>query len=212
MKKCIIISGGAFAPIEKKYEDEIRQSSFIIACDKGFDNAKKLHLKPDLVIGDFDSVKSRKFKKYPTITLPCRKDDTDTIFAIKTAIERGFDYIYLLCAFGGKRIDHSFANIQSMVYARQRGSTLISFGKNFSCQLLSSEEKICLEKSDYYDYFSIFSFSEKSCGLTIRGAKYECENLTLTDSFPLAVSNGWKEDKVEISLKSGLLLIMESRD
>jgi thiamine pyrophosphokinase len=56
--------------------------------------------------------------------------------------------------------------------------------------------------------FSVFSFGEVATGVSIRGAKYEAEDATLTPDFPLGVSNSFTDSECEIEVKSGILLVM----
>ena len=51
MKKlCAIISGGQSDDLAG-----IRDADFIIACDRGYAYAKEAGIRPDLLVGDFDS-------------------------------------------------------------------------------------------------------------------------------------------------------------
>lgn len=60
---------------------------------------------------------------------------------------------------------------------------------------------------------SVFSLTDKCEGVTIRGAKYELENGTLTNAFPLGVSNEYAESEAQIEVRKGcLLIIQESRE
>ncbi|MBP5453453.1 MAG: thiamine diphosphokinase, partial [Lachnospiraceae bacterium] len=97
MKNCLIISGGEFNSLPSDFEYD-----YCIACDHGFDHAKKLGIKPDLLIGDFDSLESIKddFKDVPVQSFDTRKDDTDTMLAIKHALSLGYKHIVLTCALG----------------------------------------------------------------------------------------------------------------
>ena len=56
-----------------------------------------------------------------TIVLPRRKDDTDTMFAVKEALRRGVTDC-LLIGVVGARFDHSFANVSILLYLTSRGA------------------------------------------------------------------------------------------
>ena len=204
MKKCLIISGGEFNSLPSNLEYD-----YCIACDHGFDHAKKLGIKPDLLIGDFDSLESIKedFKDVPVQSFDTRKDDTDTMLAIKHAISEGYKHIILTCALG-KRFDHTIANIQSMAYVCKEGGVceLIS-DTEYMCTLTLGE-KVLLKKEGYS--LSLFSLSDKCEGLTIEGSDYDVKNVTLTNTFPLGISNKFKNPTVKVSISSGTLLIIES--
>ena len=81
-KICAIISGGEYAPLS-----EIEKADFLICCDKGYAYARQNSLTPDLLIGDFDSYQAPLPDDIPTVTLPHEKDDTDTLYAVRTALQ-----------------------------------------------------------------------------------------------------------------------------
>lgn len=118
-KRCVIITAGELGE-PSRYQDVIRPGDFLICCDGGYAHAKTLGVRPDLILGDFDSYEGDLPEGVPTEGFSSIKDDTDTMLAIKEAIHRGYEEILLLAALGG-RMDHSFANLQSLMYLRQAG-------------------------------------------------------------------------------------------
>ena len=69
----------------------------VITVDKGLLYAKRLNIKPDIILGDFDSCSKDIMQEFSTdkkIIVPCEKDDTDTGLAIQKAIETGADEIF----------------------------------------------------------------------------------------------------------------------
>lgn len=213
MKKALIISGGDFAPGTYKTED-LQKYDYVIAADKGLEYARLLNIEPNIVIGDFDSLQDKNsfntVEKSKVLTFPIEKDDTDTMLAIKHAIEKGFKHIAIICALGG-RLDHTMANIQSIAYAAKFECMCEIFSEKEYLRILSSniEHSVQLPKIDNCS-LSLFSLSEKCTGVSISGAKYNVENATLTYDFPLGVSNTWKDDVVNVSIEEGVLLIIES--
>ncbi len=93
-KKCIIFTGGEnnFSQCVKSYKSE---EYYIIWADKGYDYAIENGFYPDVLIGDLDSIKL--IDEYPceVIKYPKKKDDTDTMLAIKLAIKKNFTDIII---------------------------------------------------------------------------------------------------------------------
>ena len=109
MKKlCAIISGGQSDDLAG-----IRDADFIIACDRGYAYAKEAGIRPDLLVGDFDSYRGALDKSVPVLDLPVEKDDTDTMAAVRWAVSEGFSELRLYCALGG-RLDHLMGNLQAL--------------------------------------------------------------------------------------------------
>lgn len=204
MKTCLIISGGDFAPLPESLDFD-----YVIACDHGYDHALKLGIVPNLILGDFDSCNFDKesVTDIPIETYPVCKDDTDTMLAIKKALSLGYRNIVIVCALGS-RFDHSFANVQSMAYVAEHGGTCELFGKGEHLKTVSDGSVTLPYKENFS--LSLFSLTDKCEGVSIKGSAYDCENVTLTNTFPLGVSNKWKEDVVTVSVKSGILLTVES--
>lgn len=92
----------------------LRNDDFIVFCDSGLKHLESLQVNPGLIVGDFDS-HDNPHLGVETIVLPCEKDDTDTVFAVKEAIKRGFDD-FLLIGVVGARLDHTLGNVSSLLY------------------------------------------------------------------------------------------------
>lgn len=201
-KKCLIISGGEYSPLPDNGEDY----GCIIACDKGWEYAKKLDLIPDMVIGDFDSSPVPD-SKLPIKIYPKEKDDTDTMLAAKHALESGYKDITICCAFGG-RLDHMLGNIQAAAFIVSNGGEAVLMGNDTYAYAFTGKKRAFPKLREYS--FSVFSLSDQCTGVSIRGSLYDCEDTDFTNCFPLGVSNGWKNDMIEIRAGSGILLVVES--
>ena len=94
MKRCVIV-GGADISNYCRINGIITGEDYIIFCDSGLKHMQKLSVKPSLIVGDFDSHENPQLD-IETIVLPCEKDDTDTVFAVKEAIRRGLTDFLLI--------------------------------------------------------------------------------------------------------------------
>lgn len=202
-KTCLIISGGDFSP----FPSELPSFDYIIACDRGYEYARRLGLVPDVIIGDFDS-SSQPGTEIPVYVHPVMKDDTDTMLAVRHALEKGFKEIFICCALGG-RLDHAFANIQSLAFAAEAGAV---------AHIISEDTLITVFSGGCMTFprregrsFSCFALSDICAGVSIRGAKFECGGLNIANRFPIGVSNVWEEDEISVSCESGILMVIESK-
>ena len=60
-------------------------------------------------------------------------------------------------------------------------------------------------------FVSVFSHSDVSTGVTIRGMKYELEGAELTNRFPLGVSNEFLGVPSSVTVEKGTLLVVFNR-
>ena len=84
MKRCVIVAGGERAPIAP-----LREGDFLLACDRGLVYALEEGLRPDLILGDFDSYSGDLPPEIPVLRYPVEKDDTDAMLAVRWAMTRG---------------------------------------------------------------------------------------------------------------------------
>lgn len=183
---------------------EINSDDTVIACDKGVLNCEKLGVRPDKIIGDFDSLGFVPDGENVT-KLPVRKDETDVGFALRTAFLNGSREIYVYGAVGEK-LDHSLANISLCASYVKKGARVVFFGKNMDFTCISPE--IPLEFSEALSGGRLSVFALTKCeGVNIINTEYPLENASLDPLFPLGVSNAFIEKKkTQIYLKNGLAL------
>ncbi len=98
----------------------VRQEDYLICADSGYRHCVQLGFSPQLVLGDFDSYAGVVQSDCELLRYPIEKDDTDTMLAVKQALQRGYERLLLVGMLGG-RLDHTLANIQTLVYAVEHG-------------------------------------------------------------------------------------------
>lgn len=201
-KRCIIITGGTYAPIGPTEADD-----FIIVCDKGLLHAQKEGILPDLLIGDFDSYTLPLPAGIPVLRLPVEKDDTDTMYAVRWASAHGYDTMRLCCAFGGS-LDHLLANIQTLHFAVNSGMAASAGDERTEMRVFGPGRWCIPEKKGWT--LSIFSLSDTVEDLTISGAKYTLSHADLSNCYPIGVSNAFCGD-AEISFSRGVAAVLLCR-
>lgn len=195
----VIFAAGEMCDLEY----ERRAEDIVIAADRGYLFAKRLGIEPEIVVGDFDSLDSPPDREGVTV-LPREKDDTDTAYAIKCALDMGVKRIFICGGLGG-RLDHTFANIQLLTYiARAGGIGYLVGERELLCVLRDDGAVLHGERGQTV---SVFSLSDSSSGVYERGFKYTLENAVLESGFPLGVSNELEDECAEISVEHGELLV-----
>ena len=200
-KVCSIICGSPEGTLPEKPE------GLIICADRGLDHALAAGIVPDIAVGDFDSASQLPPPGVRVIRAEPEKDDTDTILACETAISEGCDEIRLYCAMGG-RIDHTFANIQTLELLRKRGVNATMIRESARIYLVHEREAVI---PAFRGYVSVFSYGE-TCIVSEYGMKYGIVRYRLDNAYPLGVSNEVAEKEGRIIVHGGTALVIECRE
>ncbi len=196
---CYIFGAGEFYG----YSTKPREGDCVIAADGGYAVCMREGITPRFVIGDFDSL--CKVPDVPnTIVFPVEKDDTDMMLAVKKGLELGCREFHLYGGTGG-RLDHTIANLQTLLYLTRRGAQGWLYDKAAVYTVVENSE-LHLEAREK-GILSVFSMDGTAEGVGISGAQYPLEKGTLTADFPLGVSNHFVGKPVTVSVKQGALLV-----
>ena len=204
IKRCVIIGSVPLQNAETLLE--YCRGSYVICADGGLDTAQSFGLRPDLIVGDFDSARGQPPPGIETIRLPVHKDDTDTMFAIKEGLRRGCREFALFGVLGGERFDQSFASLCALQYIVVHGGKGVILGDGCKIFLLTGG-KLNLSRMAGSG-ISVFPFGAPSCTVSYSGLEYPLTRHTLYSHDPLGVSNSIAEDSAEIILHSGTALII----
>ena len=187
-------------------------SDIVIAADGGFDYINALGLHANVVLGDFDSVTTRRLPP-DCIRYPSKKDDTDLVLAVKLGLEKGYSEFVIYGGLGG-RLDHTLANIQVLTYIAAQGAHDLLVGADFDIRVIADSSLSFSKDSPENtagNICSVFSLSEESRNVHIKGLEYEVSGITLTNSFPLGISNTFTGKNACISVEQGTLAILSYR-
>lgn len=209
MRECAVFAGGVIENpgfIDKK--ELLESCSFIICADGGYRYAEALGIIPDLFVGDFDSYSGELPGGIEVHKSVPEKDDTDTLLAVREAIEAGYSEIRLYGALGA-RIDHAIANIQTMIFAHSRGCELKIIDEANEMFLQGAGERSYIRRDGWY--FSLFAVGGNAHISSCRGVKYPIEDYQMTPEFPIGVSNEITADKAILRVDSGLVLVIRSK-
>lgn len=216
MKQIIVVSGGVVCDAFADRILEETEPFAVIAADSGMEYFYRSGKKPDVIIGDFDSVKSEAlsyFREQPDIEireLVPEKDDTDTEAAIRLAVSMGAEEITLLGA-TGSRLDHVLGNIELLGIGLQCGVPICMCDANNRIRMI--DHGITLGRDEQFGtYVSLIPYTEQVEHLTLTGFKYPLSDACLRGFCSLGVSNEIKEQEAEIVFDGGILLVIESRD
>ena len=204
LPRCVIFTARCDGDPELAYD--ARRKDYILCADGGYQIARSIGLKPDAVIGDFDSSDAPEGEA--VIRHPVMKDDTDTLLCVNYGMKLGIRDFLIIGGMGG-RLDHTLANLQTLIYLAERGAAAeLCDGKIRITAVKDGGIRIPRTKGK----LSVFALSGKCEGVYIRGAKYNVEGATLTPDYPLGMGNDFAEDFAEIGVEKGTLLVLREME
>lgn len=206
MIRCVIVGGAAIGDYEA-VRAALKEDDFLIYCDCGLKHREGLMREPSLIIGDFDSHENP-HADIETIVLPHEKDDTDTVFAVKEAVKRGFEE-FLLIGVVGNRLDHTLGNVAILEMLDNLGKKAVILDDYSEMEIVGREQKYI---TDAFPYFSLLNIYGVARHITVKDAYYPLEDAVLTTEFPLGISNEPLKGKTaSVSVGEGHVLLIRVR-
>ena len=213
MNRVLIFTGGRLGAWALAH---LRPDDFLIGADRGGAYLAEHGIRMHVALGDFDSVSPAQLDAIRAAcdrfeaSDPVMKDYSDTELAFQEALLHKPAEIVLLGALG-TRFDHSLANVHLLLTAKRSG---------VRCRLIDEHNEITLTDSSLavtnadnrYTYVSLLPLSEEVTGVTLEGFVYPLNDATLRIGQSLAVSNRLAESRGFIHIRSGLLLVIQSKD
>ena len=185
---------------------------YLVAVDGGLRHLFELGLKPNLVLGDFDSISEDELarcqmKGVEILRYPSQKDQTDLELAVDLALARGFRDIIIACGLGG-RLDHSLGNLALLSRPDMQGAAL-RFDDGFTKVFLTRAElKLACQPGDLV---SLLPWHGEARGILTDGLAYPLKQETLLPWQTRGISNVCVGDEFTVSLEVGALLVIHQK-
>ncbi len=205
--RAFIYSGGEIFP---EYIEERPDNGDIVICaDSGYENAVKMGMKVDILLGDFDSLGEIPNVDCEILRVPAEKNETDTQLAVDAALGRGADEIVIIASTDG-RVDHTLSLLAILedLYEKRVHATVVN-GQNRIRFVRDGGAIIVRSK---YKYFSLITLDKVAKRVSIEGAKYPLKNANIKRGVQFAVSNEIVKNAALINVKKGSVYVIESRD
>lgn len=185
-----------------------KRSEFFVCADGGANYAAKLGERPDLIIGDLDSIRASTVKKFQSVTTHriADQNSTDLEKALSWLIRKNYTEIIVLGATGG-RVDHLAGNLSALGKFSKRAH--ITFVDE-SGEMRSVGSEMVLE-APVGTTVSLIPLSRCE-GVVTNGLKWEIQNGVLELGFREGTSNIVKSSPVTIRVRRGTLLIYQLND
>lgn len=202
MSNCIIFCAGGFSGLLAPLE----HSDLVIAADGGLVHLQTLERKPDVILGDFDSLG---YVPEDSRVFPVEKDDTDAMLAVRHGLAAGCDHFVLYGTLDGPRLDHTIANFQTLQFLADRNATGYLVGTDYIATVIKNGTLRFPETAT--GILSVFCMGSDAEGVTLTGLKYPLDKGTIHAGHPLGVSNHFTGEPASITVENGSLLVLFDR-
>lgn len=187
----------------------IRSGDLLIGVDGGAENILKLDLKPDVVLGDFDSLSNKLIreldrKQIPLIKYPKEKDFTDSQIALDFAIKQKINRV-IFVGLTGNRLDHVLTNLFFISHPKYKNLEISFIDYQQEIYIVTNKLTLTGRKKDIV---SLIPLLNNVTNISTSGLKFGLNNETLYLGDSRGVSNMMIGSTAKISIKSGLLLII----
>jgi len=211
-RACIITGGTLSEEFLTEYLNTSREELFVVV-DGALEVTHRLGIKPDFIVGDFDTVNQELLLLYDKDIIlrhPPEKDQTDTELAIETALNAECDSLVFFGA-TGSRLDHSLGNIFLLERLLKEGICAEILNEN-NRLYLKNQSFMLKRKNTRGDYLSLLPLTETVEEVTLTGFKYPVEKLTFYREHTLGISNEITEEEATVEFSKGTFIVVESRD
>ncbi len=200
----LIVAGGVLLEPEQM-KNRLPKWDKVIAVDSGYDHCISLEIKPDVLIGDLDSVKSTlQYGLCELMTANPEKDDTDLKLAVDQAITNGARHITIVCGTGG-RMDHFLNNLSILDYV---------YAKGIECEMVDEVNRITIleGKQSYINsskYISLIPITD-SIVASAENLKYPMDKMKISRENIISVSNEATKDTFTLDIIEGKAFLIQA--
>ncbi|PRR84148.1 thiamine diphosphokinase [Clostridium vincentii] len=210
--RAVIVSGGE-PPSKSLLLSYLTKDDFLIGVDKGCNCLYDYNLKPNLILGDFDSANEEVIKAFTEdgiemLKFNPEKDYTDSDLGYIKAKEHGANEILFFGA-TGSRVDHSLGNIGILLKSLSEGIKLEIIDDHNRIFLINEETTI---KGTYGEIISFHALSDVVKNICIKGAKYELSGYDMKLLEPRAICNEFIDSDIRIAFDSGIIMVIFPED
>jgi len=212
MQRIIIFANGEIPRLENA-RSLLHSDDYIICADGGTRHALALGLKPNLVIGDMDSIDKDEWQKLknagvPIELFPRDKNETDLELALDRAVDLEPKVLIIIGALGG-RLDQTFGNTALLSDARPAAINVRlddGLEEIFFCR---DQEEV---RGRSGDLISLIPWGNPVQGVRTHGLKWSLQHETLFPEKTRGISNEMTGEVASITIASGLLLVIHRRE
>ncbi len=204
MKTCALVGSSQFNAAHFQELDAAGVFDYVIAVDGGFASLEAIGRKPDMALGDFDSL-GYVPKGLRVAQFSSHKDKSDMELALDRARSMHYDEVYVYGGLG-RRLDHTLANLQLFALFSEKGLFVTAVDEDTSVVFITGPDTFEMPAIEA-GTVSVFSMNDRAEGVFERGLAYELDDAVLTNRTSLGLSNELIGEAVMIGVEKGTIAI-----
>ena len=192
----------------------------VVAADGGARHANRLGIGIDAWVGDGDSIGAAELAELESAGVPIErsspnKDESDTELAVRAAVHRGAEGVVIVGGLGGERIDHALANVGLLAMDELRGRSAVMLDASSRISLVRAPAAdgspvLRMLPGRIGDVVSLLPLGDGVVGVTTDGLRFPLADEPLPAGPARGLSNVRTAMDASVSVRRGLLLIVES--
>jgi thiamine pyrophosphokinase len=209
--KVVAVASGQLAASDAAW---LTDAEIVIAADGGAASLARLGRRPDVLIGDLDSIEPGLVAQLEAAGTrvdrhPADKEASDTEMALKAAVAAGATEVVVLGAFGGSRLDHELANVLLLADPAHAGLDVRAVQDGTRLRALHGRRRLALDGA-IGDLVTLLPVGGDAVGVTTAGLRWELAGATLHVGRSRGLSNLVAAVPASVALDDGTLLVVES--
>jgi thiamine pyrophosphokinase len=209
--KAVVVASGELAAGDAAWLDA---AEMVIAADGGAGSLDRIGRRPDLLVGDLDSVDPLLVERLasggtPVERHPADKEASDTELALAASLAAGATEVLLLGALGGHRLDHELANLLLLTDPALAGRDVRAVRGSASIRALGRGGRLELRGAPG-DLVTLLPVGGDVTGITTAGLRWPLEGGTLAMGRSRGLSNEVERAPASVRITDGTLLVVET--
>ncbi|MGH2382968.1 MAG: thiamine diphosphokinase [Candidatus Limnocylindria bacterium] len=208
--RVVVVASGELVPSDAAW---LEGADLVIAADGGASSLERLGRRPDLLVGDLDSVEASLVGRLEASGTRVERHSTDkeasdTELALEAAFGTGATAVVVLGAMGGERIDHELANLLLLADPALAGRDVRAVRGRTCVRALHAGERFVLE-GDAGDLVTLLPVGGDATGVTTVGLRWSLEAASLPMGRSRGLSNEVMRAPASVRISEGTLLVVE---
>jgi thiamine pyrophosphokinase len=206
--RAIVVAGSSLDVVPGP--EALTGSDLLVAVDGGADVLRRLGLRPDLLIGDMDSVSestriAAERDGVEMVLLPTAKDETDAEAALRLVVARGAMQVTVYGALGGPRLDHLLGNLLLLAADWLKGAQVRLVDGRHEASLAHGDVTVMGQAGDILSLLPLTPFVLQ---VTTAGLEYPLKSETLIQAATRGISNVMTGSSARVTHGDGALLVV----